>query len=206
MHQRDLDSLLPDGVSPVFNRWLNAYAVRLRLKAPRQTRLADFSVPGLGEIPTITLNTDLAPFQFMVTLTHEIAHLYTWYRHGSRVRPHGPEWRKEFRERLLELAAVKTLPTALRGALRKHARKPTSATHHDPHLLNTLRLLDGDDSLCLTDIPIGGQFLFRGRLFRKVKDARTRSRCVDQSSGIEYHISKVAPVERVPIARTEKPS
>ncbi|MBV70862.1 MAG: hypothetical protein CMH52_05880 [Myxococcales bacterium] len=197
MDKRELHNWLPDGVTPLFERWLKAHPVRVHLKAPRQTRLGDFSVPRRGDMPAITLNTDLSPFQFMVTLTHEIAHLYTWYHHGGRVQPHGPEWRREFRDLLLELAAVKTLPIPLRGALRKHARKPASATHHDPHLLNTLRLLDGDDSLYLSDIPIGGQFVFRGRHFRKIREARTRCRCVEESSGVEYHIAKVAPVERV---------
>ena len=196
MGSGDLQNWLPEGVSTLFDGWLSRHNVRLQLKAPRQTRLGDFSVPGLGETPTITLNTDLPPFQVMVTVTHELAHLYTWYQHGGRVKPHGSEWRQQFRELLLELARIQSLPGALRGALRKHARKPSSATHHDPHLLNVLRMLDGDKGLYLGEIPVGTQFVFRGRQFIKISDARTRCRCRERASGLDYHISKVAEVDR----------
>ncbi len=48
--------------------------------------------------PRISYNNSLlqhCQHQFLAqTIPHEVAHVVTWYQHGRRARPHGPEWRR----------------------------------------------------------------------------------------------------------------
>ena len=191
----ELSQWLPAGVTDTILGWLSVHTVRLMLKGPRSSIAGDFRAPRRGQVATITVNTDLPPHQFLLTLTHEIAHLKTWEKHAASVKPHGPQWRAEFAQLLRELAQLNTLPTVLRGALRRHALKPTSATFRDAFLIDVLRRLDGDQRISLAEIPVGHRFRFRERSFTKLANARTRSRCKDIETGAVYLIAMVAPVE-----------
>jgi len=46
------------------------------------------SLIGLNQILLIPDNSNLLE----ETLCHELAHMVTYFRHGRRARPHGPEW------------------------------------------------------------------------------------------------------------------
>ncbi|MGC6416827.1 MAG: SprT-like domain-containing protein [Bradymonadia bacterium] len=193
----DLCRWLPEGVTETIVRWLSPHSVRLVLKGPRSSIAGDFRAPRRGQVATITVNTDLPPYQFLVTLTHEIAHLKAWEKYATSIKPHGPQWKAVFAELLRELAQLSALPTVLRGALRRHALKPTSATFRDAFLIDVIRRLDGDQRISLADIPVGHRFRFRDRLFTKLANARTRSRCRDIETGADYLIAMVAPVEPI---------
>jgi hypothetical protein len=79
----------------------------------------------------------------LLTLTHEIAHLNNWVKHGRRVAAHGPEWKAGFGALLRELSEVSSLPKDYREALRFHAQRPKSAAIYDAHLFQVLRKLEG---------------------------------------------------------------
>jgi hypothetical protein len=64
---------------------------------PRRTKLGDFRAePGKGL--TITVNSDLNPYAFLITYLHEVAHLLVYQRSRRFGQPHGPIWKKTFRE------------------------------------------------------------------------------------------------------------
>lgn len=79
--------------------WIDVPAVRFDLRGraagqtvyPRRRR----------ESAVIRLNAALltANPQDMIeeTVPHEVAHVATWWLHGARVKPHGPEWRATMR-------------------------------------------------------------------------------------------------------------
>ena len=102
---------LPAGdYEPLFSKWLEGLNYQIAISRPRKSKLGDFRPPRLGQIARITMNADLGPFQFLTTLTHEIAHLIAWEKHGRRAAPHGKEWKAIFRELLLELAHLQAWP------------------------------------------------------------------------------------------------
>jgi SprT protein len=192
-----LDSYIPRETTPLISRWLDGHSLTIQLKRPRRSKLGDFRAASGGKAPCISVNIDLRPHQFLVTLTHEIAHFLNWSENGRFVAPHGPQWKACFGRLLTELSTVSTLPDALRAALRNHAGKPKSATHYDQAFATAIAAADGDETLRLDDIPTGGFFKFRERLFRKIKSNRTRCRCIEVNTRIEYRISRIAPVDAV---------
>ncbi|WP_332912412.1 SprT-like domain-containing protein [Algoriphagus boritolerans] len=67
-----------------------------QVQKPRSSKLGDFRYRKDRKIQTITINSDLNPFQFLLTFIHEVAHLHTFEKFGNSLTPHGNEWKKEF--------------------------------------------------------------------------------------------------------------
>ena len=196
-----LDPYLPQGTVNLVSGWLKGCSLTISVKRPRRSKLGDFK-SAQGQSPAaITINTDLGPHQFLVTLTHEIAHYLTWSRYGRRVAPHGPEWKKYFGLLLTELSDCPALTTSFRQALQCHGEGPKSASHYDQAFASAIAQADGNEHLVLDDIAEGDAFTFRDRRFVKLKANRTRCRCIEVQTGAEYRISKIAPVERMSTAR-----
>ena len=163
----DLLPYLPAGdYEPLFSKWLEGLNYQIAISRPRKSKLGDFRPPRLGQIARITMNADLGPFQFLTTLTHEIAHLIAWEKYGRRAAPHGKEWKAIFREMLIELAQHQAWPENYSRALLKHAKSPKAAVGADPHLQQTLLILDESTDLLLQSLGAGAQFTFKGRHFR----------------------------------------
>ena len=159
----DLLPFLPTGdYEPLFSKWLEGLNYQIAISRPRKSKLGDFRPPRLGQIARITMNADLGPFQFLTTLTHEIAHLIAWEKYGRRAAPHGKEWKAIFREMLIELAQHQAWPENYSRALLKHAKSPKAAVGADPHLQQTLLVLDESTDLLLQSLGAGAQFTFGG--------------------------------------------
>ena len=196
----DFDPLLPylpeGDFIPLLKKWLEHEKFELILHRPRATKLGDFRPPRKGNIAKITLNSNLGPYQFLTTLTHEIAHLKVWNAHARRAAPHRLEWKKVFGEMLQELAHYQTWPEAYLAALLKHAIRPKSSVGADPDLQKVILQLDhNSDVFLLQDVPNGGNFLFKGRAFKRLEKRRTRALVFEISSGMKYTIPLVAQVE-----------
>ena len=198
MNLERLDPFLPAGTRPAIEGWLTPLTFRLIIKGPRKTKRGDFRPPQRGQIATLTVNSDLKPFQFLLTLTHEIAHLMVWEAKGSLRRPHGDPWKRCFGHLLNELSALDSLPDVLRTALRNHGANPKSCAERDPALMKVLRQLEGDDSVWLDDVEVGADFSLEGRRFRKLESNRTRCLCLDLSNGQKYRVSKSVAVVLTP--------
>ena len=194
----DLLPFLPTGdYEPLFSKWLEGLNYQIAISRPRKSKLGDFRPPRLGQIARITMNADLGPFQFLPTLTHEIAHLIACEKHGRRAAPHGKEWKAIFREMLIELAQHQAWPENYSRALLKHAKSPKAAVGADPHLQQTLLVLDESTDLLLQSLGAGAQFTFKGRHFRYDEKRRTRALVTELGTKKQYTIPLVARVERI---------
>ena len=192
-----LEPYLPTAaVVPLLERWLEAHDFQLVLSRPRQTKLGDFRPPRPGQQAKITMNLNLGPYQFLTTLTHEIAHLKTWDRYGRKAAPHGAEWKAMYGAMLVELAGWMAWPPDYHGALLAHARRPKAAVGGDPGLQQVLLRLDGAPGGLLGELAPGDTFTFKGRTFQYLEKRRTRALVEETASRKRYTISLVAPVER----------
>jgi len=196
----DFDPLLPylpeGDLIPLLSKWLEHEKFELILHRPRATKLGDFRPPRQGNIAKITLNSNLGPYQFLTTLTHEIAHLKVWNAHAHKAAPHGLEWKTVFGEMLQELASYQTWPEAYLTALLRHAQRPKSSVGADPGLQKIILQLDHkSDVFLLQDVLNGQNFLFKGRAFKRLEKRRTRALVSEISSGMKYTIPLVAQVE-----------
>ncbi|MCX6225736.1 MAG: hypothetical protein NTV01_13460 [Bacteroidia bacterium] len=92
---------LLEGSGELVNSWLIASPVPVALAKNRRSKHGDFRAPRQGRPALITINHDLHPVEFLITLAHEIAHFRNWKKFGRRVRPHGAAGSSEQLNRLL---------------------------------------------------------------------------------------------------------
>ena len=160
-----LEERLPEDSWRHIQGWMAPHACGIRLTRPRRSKLGDFRPARPGQPALITLNGDLAPYQLLLTLTHEIAHLMVLHRYGRRAAPHGRAWKDCFSELLNTLSQEPSLPSAFCEAIRSHAKRPTAASSRDMNLMSVLRKLEGAHTIWLADLALGESVLFRGHRF-----------------------------------------
>ena len=189
---------VPHEARPLIKSWVKPLALDLVLKGARRSKNGDFRVPRSGQRARITINVNLPPYRFLLTLVHELAHFKTWMEYGAKVSAHGPEWKRQFAGMLRALSTVAELPRLYRAALIAHARSPKASVSADPQLHRVLCAFDpgrGDDICTVDDIPLGGAFILDGRHFEKISAQRTRCICLELHTGLKYHVYKNAAVE-----------
>jgi len=165
---------------PIANSLLSTLAdlsVHLTVCKPRKTKLGDWRF--VGERHYITVNNDLCPEQFFMTLVHEIAHASTWNKYKNTVKPHGIEWKQEFRSHMLPLLVGHFSPD-VEEALRAHMQNPSACSGRS---IAVTRAINPDVTL-LDDVPMGVNFkLKNGMVLKKVEKKRTRWVCTEPFTG-----------------------
>jgi SprT protein len=178
---------LLEGSEELVNGWLAASPVPVVMAKNRRSKHGD-----------ITVNHDLHPVEFLITLAHEIAHFRNWKKHGRRVRPHGPEWRNEFREMLAELLKSGLLDREISAAITRHYFQRRLIGSGSSEQLNRLLGKTVEDSgvLHVADIPEGTKFTLRsGKTFIKGRKLRKRYQCRDVVSSRTYSVHPMAEVK-----------
>ena len=164
----------------------------------RRTRLGDYRhSPLTGH--RISVNGNLNPYAFLFTYLHEVAHLLTQHQCGGgryRVRPHGKEWKLNFRRLMEPVFDAPVFPTDLRAVLQRHLVNPAATTAGDPALLIAFRLHDeaASDSRMLSELQPGEAFRLGSRTFVKEATRRTRALCREVKTGRKYTVSEAADV------------
>jgi len=176
---------------------LNFYGFRLKITGSRRSNLGDYRYLSSEKKHLITINHDLNPFQFMITYIHEVAHLVTFEEFQAKVKPHGMEWRENFRNLIQPLIRNHVFPDNLLPVILRHFNSPKASSCADPQLTKVLSQYDSesDSTKMLSDIGIGEVFSFNKRLFQKEQKKRTRSICLDLTTGKKFLISDAAKVE-----------
>jgi len=191
-----LSRYMPETACSIAFGWLVQYPARLRITKPRTSKLGDFRVKDFQALPVISVNGDLNPYSFCITLAHEMAHLIDFKTRKNLRNPHGNHWKKIYGDLLRELLNARVFPPDLNAALEQHIRSPKAASCSDPELLRMLRRYDPTQAIMLEDLPELAVFqLANGRRFKKYDLRRTRYRCQDMANGRFYLISGQCEVE-----------
>jgi len=106
---------MPEAAAPVISQWINDTGCRFKVTRSRNSKLGDYRAPFKGSSHQITVNHDLNPYSFLITTVHEFAHLKTYQEHKNKVKPHGNEWKENFKmlmEPFLNCATPAALSTA----------------------------------------------------------------------------------------------
>jgi hypothetical protein len=173
-----------------------------KIQKPRLSKLGDFRYRKDREIQTITINSDLNPYQFLLTYIHEVAHLHTFEKFGSSLSPHGMEWKKEFQNLMWPLLNNSVFPNDILIPLRNHMRSPAASSSRDLFLMKEMSKYDFrsesvSDQVFLSDLLPGKEFLLSGRKFKKGETKRTRVLCEEVDSGRKFLVSRLAKVKPV---------
>jgi SprT protein len=176
---------------------LDARKPMLRITKPRKTKLGDFSPHGPRGTAQITVNGDLNPYQFLVTLIHEVAHLDAFKQYGRNHKPHGIEWQTIFSNLLVPFVVhPEIFPEDLAQVLRNHIAAPRASSCSDPVLYKALQRYNKQhpNKNTVESLPMGAQFVLNRKLFEKGPRARLRYKCVEVTSGKFFMVHPLAEV------------
>ena len=142
------------------------------------------------------MNGNLNPYEFLITLTHEIAHLAVWDKYKKRVRPHGNAWKNQYALLLADLLETGTFPEEIALIVRKQVENPKASSKCDTELTRALHHHNPEkEGIFLEDLPADAFFYLQdGRKFQKKEKLRKWYRCIRQDTKRPYRISPVARV------------
>ena len=174
--------------------WIDELGVDLLIKNPRKTKLGDFKVQH-GKL-SISVNNNLNPYSFLITLTHELAHAFVYTKHSSKVLPHGLQWKKTFKSMLLNFLHL--FPEDINKVLSLHLLNPKASTLTDIRLSTVLRKYDKQKGITITDILEGDKFkTSNGKECKKGKKLRKRFSCKEKDTNRVYLFHPLAEVNRI---------
>ncbi|MEO6549649.1 MAG: SprT-like domain-containing protein [Ferruginibacter sp.] len=195
LHQ--LKQYLPEGSFDEVSQYLLQYKVQLTITRERRTVLGDYRNSFAGQNHRISVNGNLNPYAFLITLLHELAHLFTYERFGHRVTAHGPEWKSEFSKVLARFLLKKVFPADIQKTLLKTLQNPAASSCADASLLRILHQYDEKkEGVSLIEaLPEGALFTIKGgRQFKKGERVRKRFKCIEITTGKIYLFSPVYEV------------
>ncbi|MEO6723517.1 MAG: SprT-like domain-containing protein [Ferruginibacter sp.] len=196
LHQ--LKQYLPEGSFDDVAYYLQHYKVQLTITRERSSVLGDYRNSFADKNHRISVNGNLNSYAFLVTLLHELAHLFTYERFGHRVSAHGKEWKNEYSKVLAQFLLKKIFPADIHKALLKTLQNPAASSCADTSLLRVLHHYDAKkEGVSLVEtLPTGALFKIKGgRVFRKEEQVRKRFKCVEIATGKVYLFSPVYEVE-----------
>ena len=195
-----LQSYLPEGSFETVLHYLQLHKVHLTISRKRQTVLGDYRHAVNEKTHRISVNGNMNKHAFLITLLHELAHLFTFENFGHRVQPHGQEWKNEFSKILAKFLLLKVFPPDIEKALLRTLQNPAASSCGDEKLLRVLHKYDEKAAgvTLVEALPDGALFKIKGqRIFRKGEKVRKRYKCVEVSSGRMYLFSPVYEVEKL---------
>ncbi|MGX1025208.1 SprT-like domain-containing protein [Flavobacterium sp. CS20] len=176
---------------------LKVYKVHLKIVNERQSKHGDYRPMPDGR-HQITINANLNPYRFLITLIHEIAHLLVFINYGQHIKPHGIEWKLTFQKLMLPLINPQIFPKQLLPVIANHFKNPRASSDTDARLSIALKAYDHhpSDKSYIFEIPKGTQFcLPNGKIFIKEEKLRKRYKCRELSTGKHYVFQPNAQVE-----------
>lgn len=195
-----LQSYLPEGSYEGVLYYLQHYKVHLTVTRSRSTILGDYRHSHGGQNHRISVNGSLNKYAFLITLLHELAHLFTYERFGHRVMPHGNEWKNEFSKILAQFILQKVFPADIEKALLRTLQNPAASSCADENLLRILYRYDvkKEGMVLVEQVTEGGLFSIKGgRVFKRGEKIRKRYKCTEVKTGKQYLFSPVYEVALV---------
>jgi SprT protein len=184
--------------------------ISLKVVRQRTSKSGDFRAPHRNDPARITVNGNLNPYAFLITLVHELAHHHVNLDHTlalkkfslrrrSRPLPHGKEWKDKFRLLMEPYLNAEVFPADILPVIHRYLENPKASSSVDHHLSKVLKKYDPPDTtLRLEELPFDAVFTLHGRrTFQKKEKVRTRYRCICLNTNRIYLVSAGAPVEEI---------
>ena len=194
-----LTKYLPErAVEPAF-LLIAENGIYLKIVNERKTRHSDYRKQ--NGIAQITVNANLNPYRFLITLIHEIAHAVAFEKYGRLIKPHGKEWKYTFQQLMLPFINPGIFPQSVLPIVAHHFRNPKASSDTDARLSVALKQFDAQNNKnYIFEIPYGSIFrIDNGRVFKKGRKRIKRYECQEVSSGSVYIFQPNVEVELVKV-------
>lgn len=195
-----LADYLPPRTYVLVEPFLLHHKVHLTITRSRATVLGDYRNAIAGKAHRITVNGNLNPYAFLITLLHELAHLITFLRFGHRVAAHGSEWKQQFSELLRQFLQAEIFPQDIRDQLLRSLKSPAASSCADDGLMRVLRRYDPvKEGFCLVEeLSVGAVFMIKNeRKFIRQEKVRKRIKAMEIGTGKVYLFSPIYEVRIV---------
>ena len=194
---KQLSKYMPEAAAPILSKWIQDTGCQFRVAKSRSTKLGDYTAPFRGAPHKISVNHDLNKYAFLITSIHEFAHLMTWQSHKHRVKPHGEEWKSNYKMLMQPFLKLNVFPTDVLVAIVNYMDNPAASSCTDLSLYRILKTYDTQISNVLTLEAIAENSIFAikgGRVFQKKEKLRKRYKCIELSSNKIYLFHPIAEV------------
>tara|TARA_B110000967_G_scaffold209249_1_gene264561 strand:- start:115 stop:732 length:618 start_codon:yes stop_codon:yes gene_type:complete len=193
-----LQGYIPDTAFEQVTQLLSHDNLVVKIKQERKTRHGDYRRMPNGK-HQITINSNLNPYRFLITLIHEVAHFEAYKTCGKKIKPHGLEWKSIFQHLMLPFLRPDVFPNEVLPLLAKHFKNPKASSDSDTVLALKLKQYDPPNGKTfIFEVPEGTVFkIYNGKLFRKGPKIRTRFQCTNLDTGRLYVFNPNAEVELV---------
>lgn len=195
-----LKDFLPDNSFELVMPLILQHKVHLTISKERQTKLGDYRNAHAGKNHRISVNGNLNKFSFLITLLHELAHLLAFEKYGSRIPPHGKEWKTTYGQVLHSFLQHQIFPKDIAAELYATLQNPGASTCSEEGLQRILLRYDAKKiGVKLVEQLLAGK-LFKitdGRIFKKGELLRKRYKCTETATGKHYLFSGIYEVMEV---------
>jgi SprT protein len=191
-----LSKYMPADAAPVIARWIDYFQCEFKVSRNRTTKYGDYRHPYQGRGHRISVNYNLNSYAFLVTTVHEFAHLLTWNEYKRKAKPHGSEWKANFKKMMRSFFDKNIFPPDVQQVIIKYLENPSAASCTDLSLSRVLQKYDAaKQTVTVETLPINSRFRWKkDRIFRKEVKIRTRYRCIEIATGRVYLFNPLAEV------------
>jgi hypothetical protein len=176
------------------------HAVMVKITRSRKRIHGTYRRPTPQQAHRITINHDLNPYLFLITLLHEFAHMHAWQQKQSL--QHNNIWKKCFADLLMQYIDKDIFPSDVKSALINHIPKITSSDFLDIDLTRALlsynkNCEEENDLVFLSDLPVDSCFMHNHKTFIKQKQLRKYFLCKELKTNRMYKYHPLAKVKQV---------
>jgi len=192
-----LSQFIPPAAVPRVLEYLHQYKVHLTITRERKSILGDYRHATTEKNHRISVNGNLNPYAFLITLVHELAHLVTFIQFKHQVSPHGREWKDCYALLLRDFLGKEIFPPLVEQSLKQSMHDLPASSCADEGLMRVLKKFDRDNGLVMVEqLPEGQLFdIGEGRIFKKGKKLRKRFQCIEVNTGKLYLFSPIYEVK-----------
>lgn len=194
-----LARFLPNGAYEQIAPFFSNHIIHLTITHERKSVLGDYRHPDFhAPYHRISINANLNPYSFLITLLHELAHLYTFVHFEHKAPPHGKEWKTQFRHILIPFMGKRFFPADVEKALYAYLHNPAASTCTDAQLYKALYHYDEHKPGFKLVDDVGENQYFEtedGEVYQKLEKLRTRTRCKNVGNGKVYFFQGIVEVK-----------
>jgi SprT protein len=196
-----LEQFLPNGAFEQIAPFFRTHTIHLTITHERKSVLGDYRHP-VADAPhhRISINANLNPYSFLITLLHELAHMLTFEHFKFNAPPHGKEWKTQFRHILIPFMGKRFFPSDVEKALLAYLHNPAASTCTDAQLFKSLyRYDEHKPGFKLVDDIFDNHYFETedGAVYQKLEKVRTRTRCRHVETGKVYFFQGIVEVKSI---------
>jgi SprT protein len=194
-----LKPFIPESSFSQVLKWIQMYPLQIRISASRTSKLGDYRSPhGKNKYHKISINRTLNKYSFLITFTHEFAHLLCFEKHQNRVAPHGKQWKQIYKELLFELLESKIFPPEIEFELTKSIIGniyASSSSEKELQKVLSVHNTHEEKGVILEELSPNSKFkIHNAKVFQKGEKMRTRYKCYCLTNKRWYFVSPIARV------------